>query len=283
MPTANYNFPEINPADPFDGANDINKLAAAIDTSMKEVELLGKAAQFELPAATTTKLGGVKPDGSTVKVSGDGTISTKIDVYQLPPASRGELGGVIVKSDSGFNLKPDGELSIDPQSVTLPPNSVGTNEIEDGSVTTPKIANGAVTREKLATAVQNTIDASSDYVNGRMKELSFTPNSLIPGFTNSSVKVYTWGPCVVVDFINAEVNVSAPTQTFNVGTIVKSQLPGNLVPIGLGSPGVIAQTDAPKGEGNIKIDQSGAVTLTFGAQLPTDTYHFGGSSTAIFF
>ncbi len=283
MATDNYGFPEINPASPFNGANDINALATAIDTSMKEVELLGKAAQFELPAATPTTLGGVKPDGATVKVSGDGTISTKIEAYELPPASRGELGGVKVPLNSGFNLKPDGELSIDPKSVALPPNSVGTEQLEDSAVTTVKIAPNAVTREKLAVSLQDVIDKSSDYVTGGMTEIKLTPNSLIPGFTESSVKVYTWGPCVVVDFINAEINVSAPTAKFNVGTVNKASLPKSLKPIGFGSPNVIATESSHTFGGYCTITENGAIELTFGESLQANTYTIGGDSTMVFF
>lgn len=283
MATENYNFPEINPAAPFDGANDINKLAAAIDTSMKEVELLGKAAQFELPAATTTTLGGVKPDGTTVKVAGDGTITTKVDAYKLPPASRGELGGVIVKADSGFNLKPDGELSIDPQSVALPPNSVGTDEIQDSAVTTAKLAAGAVTREKLSESLQELFDNSSDYVNGVMKELTLVPNSLIPGFTKASVKVFSWGPVVVVQFINADLNVSSPGDTFNVGTVPQAQLPKSLHAVDNAAPGVAAQVEQlTKQVGWVTISSAGAITLKFGATLEANNYKLGGTSTVMF-
>lgn len=284
MPTKNYNFPEIDPSARFDGANDINHLAEAIDTSMKQVELLGKAAQFKLPVATTTELGGVKPDGTTVKVAADGTISTEVDSYRLPPASRSEIGGVKVPADSGFNLAPDGALSIDPDSVTLPPNSVGTAQIAGGAVTGAKLAAGAVTREKMSAALQQTIDASADYVGGNMKEIEFTPNTLIPGFTESTVKVFTWGPCVVVRFINAHVNVNSSTTEFNVGTATKTQLPSGLNVVGNGSPNVAVMLNTSQASaGYATIDQSGTIAVKLAKAVEIGEYVFTGNSTLLFF
>lgn len=61
--------------------------------------------EYVLPAATTSTLGGVKPDGTTITVAEDGTIqAVPAEVYNLPAATTSTLGGV----------KPDGTtISVD--------------------------------------------------------------------------------------------------------------------------------------------------------------------------
>lgn len=58
--------------------------------------------------ATTSKAGIVKPDGTTITVAADGTISGA-STYTLPPASASSLGGV--KVGDGLNVTDDGTLS----------------------------------------------------------------------------------------------------------------------------------------------------------------------------
>lgn len=197
MGTPNYNFPEIDPAARFDGANDINELANAIDTQMKQVEILGRDAQFELEPATSNKLGGVRI-GANVNVSADGTISTDADTYVLPPASNTTLGGVIVPADSGFHLEPDGTLSIDDASITLPVNSVGTAQIVDGAITTAKIAVGAVTYEKLSASMKATVDSADSYINGKAAPMTLT-DFTAPG-SAANAEARRWGNVIFIDF-----------------------------------------------------------------------------------
>ena len=54
---------------------------------------------YVLPVATEDKLGGVKPDGTTIKVDEDGTIHGA-NTYELPTASTEILGGVKVDGDT---------------------------------------------------------------------------------------------------------------------------------------------------------------------------------------
>nr|DAU59050.1 MAG TPA: hypothetical protein [Bacteriophage sp.] len=213
MGTPNYNFPEIDPAARFDGANDINNLANAIDSQMKQVEILGRDAQFELEPATSNKLGGVRI-GANVNIAGDGTISTDADTYVLPPASNTTLGGVIVPADSGFRLEPDGTLSIDDASITLPVNSVGTAQIVDGAVTTAKIAAEAVTYEKLSASMKSTVDQANAYINGQASPVTLT-DFTDPG-TVANLTARRWGNVIFLDFAGFKFNADGSSSAIDI-------------------------------------------------------------------
>ncbi|KAA6348667.1 hypothetical protein EZS27_003900 [termite gut metagenome] len=62
-----------------------------------------------LPVATPSVLGGVKPDGSTITVTEDGTISSIGGDYTLPPATADILGGI--KVGAGLSVTGEGILS----------------------------------------------------------------------------------------------------------------------------------------------------------------------------
>ena len=61
-----------------------------------------------VPTASTTVLGGVKVDGSTITINGNGVISGS-QLYTLPVATNAILGGVI--KGNGLQVKNDGTLS----------------------------------------------------------------------------------------------------------------------------------------------------------------------------
>lgn len=82
-----------------------------------------------VPIATTSVAGIVKPDGSTIKVTADGTISSASE-YTLPTATDTTLGGI--KVGSNLSITSDGTLSADAQQVTLY-SSTGQNT--DGAMT----------------------------------------------------------------------------------------------------------------------------------------------------
>lgn len=226
MSTPNYDFPEINPAAVFDGANDINKLANAIDSQMKQVETLGKDSQFTLQPATRVKLGGVRI-GANVNVSADGTISTDIDPYVLPPASSTTLGGVAVPTNSGINLTPDGVISIDDKSVTLPVNSVTTGQLQNKCVTSAKIADGAVTYEKLSNELQSQLEKASEYARGIFK--SVAPKDTFNGVTAETVKASLWGPLLSVVFNRTPFEIASSGTDFDLVSFKITDL--NLKPV----------------------------------------------------
>lgn len=81
----------------------------------------------DVPIATTTVPGKVMPDGTTITVAADGTISSAA-AYTLPPATTSTLGGVIV----GNNLTVDANGTLDATDTTY---TAGTNvQISAGNV-----------------------------------------------------------------------------------------------------------------------------------------------------
>ena len=66
--------------------------------------VISASTSYSLPTATTSVLGGVKIDGSTITISGSGVINANYTTYSLPTASSSVLGGVKV----GTGLTIDG-------------------------------------------------------------------------------------------------------------------------------------------------------------------------------
>lgn len=184
-----FGIPLIDPAAKFDGANDLNEMANAIDTAARTVQVLGEDAKYTLPIATPTRLGGVMPDGKTVKVANDGTISVDVDPYTLPPASPTTLGGVIVPDGSGFNLSPEGEISIDDSSVNVPNGSVTSEKIANGAITTAKIADGAVALENLAPSIQTQVADMQEILKGQQKTIKLVNAQ---GATVENAHMFYW-------------------------------------------------------------------------------------------
>lgn len=268
--TPNFGIPLIDPAAPFDGANDINKMATKIDESLETVKVLGQDATFTLEPATTIKLGGVRI-GTGVNVAPDGTISTKVEPYELPPASQTTLGGVKVPENSGFELGADGTLSIVDSSVRLPPNSVGTDQLADGAVTTAKIAAKTVTRENMAPAIQNLLDESENYVNGRMQAVVNVSYTGGVG-TAESAKVSIWGGCIGLRLRTLNVQGTGAASSFKVCEFPISAAPGDImmgntfVQLVSGSTTVGAKLTLSK---NVT---AYGITLSTNAALPNQAY-----------
>ena len=65
------------------------------------------SSDYELPAATTTSLGGIKV-GANLSITDDGVLSTNASQYELPIASTSTLGGIKISSD--FTIDEDGTL-----------------------------------------------------------------------------------------------------------------------------------------------------------------------------
>ena len=172
----------------------IDKLRGDVDG------LIAGGGEATVPIATTSKAGIVKPDGSTISVQVDGTVSlsdnsvnsTKlaaggvtedklsdgvkaklnkpaVESYTLPVATAASLGGV--KSGGDINVGSTGTMTVGTASVTETKLSAdvqaklnketGLTEVPDNSVTSAKIVNGAVTETKLSSEVQTKLNSSA--------------------------------------------------------------------------------------------------------------------------
>lgn len=89
----------------------------------------GNGAPYSLPTASTTTLGGVKIDGTSITINGSGVISASGSSYTLPTASTTTLGGVKVDGTS-ITINGSGVISSSSAIITSKNpangNSVGT-------------------------------------------------------------------------------------------------------------------------------------------------------------
>jgi plastocyanin len=77
--------------------------------------VISASTSYSLPTATTTVLGGVKVDGSTITINGSGVIMANYTTYSLPTATTTVLGGVKVDG-STVTINGSGVIS----SVSIP-------------------------------------------------------------------------------------------------------------------------------------------------------------------
>lgn len=125
-------------------------------------DLTNTPAAYSLPTASTTVLGGVKVDGSTITIS-SGVISSTY-TYTLPVASASTLGGV--KLGSGVSVDANGFLTVSTNYAGLGANTfTGTQALGGNLLTQPKLQ---AYRETLTTpAISSgtlTIDLSGSNV-----------------------------------------------------------------------------------------------------------------------
>lgn len=279
MSTTYYDFPEIDPSAKFDGANDINKLAQGIDSAMKQVEILGKEATYTLPAATATKLGGVRI-GANINVAADGTISTDADTYVLPAASQTTLGGVKVSPNSGINLAADGTISVDDKSITVSDGSITTAKLADGAVTTAKLAKNAVTYENCAQSLQTLIDSAESYTSGAFTPVPESNISRLQGDENT-LKVSQWGPALLVEVKNLDI-----TLTDSATSIDLFKLTGDYVPAHGGytaafGTATLGDTTRPFLIKNGRYDQE-KFTMVFDSAVSAGTWSVNCYGTGLF-
>lgn len=107
------------------------------------------------PIATVSTAGKVKPDGKTITIASDGTISGA-STYTLPSATESTLGGVYASvNSSAHNFTPLGSVfSQKGQGLVI-------TSINDDAITTRNLANDAVTADKIADGV---IPDMSNYI-----------------------------------------------------------------------------------------------------------------------
>ena len=106
---------------------------ATVATSGSYTDLTNTPASYSLPTATTSVLGGVKVDGSSIVIN-SGIISSTYS-YTLPAATTSTLGGV--RLGAGVNLDANGFLISD---VKLGTNTfTGTQNLQDNELIRAKL------------------------------------------------------------------------------------------------------------------------------------------------
>jgi hypothetical protein len=145
---------------------------------------------YTLPTATTSTLGGVIPDGVTITVNGSGEISAPY-TYILPVATTSVLGGVIVDGVS-IEVDVNGEIGLAPASSS----NLG----------------GVITDETTITADGSGIISLSAGI-GDLSDVD-------TGFTDGDVLTFnsgTWSPAPpTVDINNVSLISSSNPQDFDV-------------------------------------------------------------------
>ena len=156
------------------------------------------------PIATTSVAGIVKPDGSTIKVTADGTISSTAG-YTLPPATNTSLGGI--KVGSNLSITADGVLSADAQQVTL--------YSETGQNT-----DGAMTQKATTDALALKADSSSlapVATSGDYNDLDNLPT--LPTVNNGALTIQQNGTTLDTFTANSSDNKTINIQTITAETV----------------------------------------------------------------
>lgn len=156
----------------------LNKNAETGDITISSTS--GGGSTGDVPIATTTTAGKVKPDGTTITVTEDGTISANSS-YTLPTASTTQLGGVKVDGTS-VTINSDGVISAASGGGSAPTNMVTTDSDQtiNGSKT---FANGTGTAFTGTSSNSNSI-----IIDGDDKEIRF--NSV--GQSDAVIKNQGW-------------------------------------------------------------------------------------------
>ncbi len=113
LPSANFTYANITGKPTF----------ATVATSGSYTDLSNTPAAYSLPTATTTVLGGVKVDGSTITITGGVISAATGSSYTLPTASTTVLGGVKV---DGSSIVINSGVISSTYSYTLPAATVST-------------------------------------------------------------------------------------------------------------------------------------------------------------
>ena len=146
-------------------AGTVTSISANTLTSGQVTTALGftPGTAYSLPTATTTVLGGVKIDGSTITISGAGVITANYTTYALPTATTSVLGGVKVDG-STVTINGAGVITANYTTYSLPTATgsvlggvkVGTGLAIDGAGVLSASASSVPTYSAVTTLVVTT-------------------------------------------------------------------------------------------------------------------------------
>ena len=160
------------------------------------------------PIATTSVAGIVKPDGTTITVAPDGTISSASG-HTLTPATDTTLGGI--KVGSNLSITADGTLSADAQQVTL-------------YSTTGQNTDGAMTQKATTDALELKADSSSlapVATSGSYNDLSDKPT--IPTVNNGALAIQQNGTTLDTFTANSPDDKTVNIQTITAETVAPAE------------------------------------------------------------
>lgn len=170
-------------------------------------DLSGTPAAYSLPTATTSVLGGVKIDGTTITIA-SGVISAAGSSYTLPIASASVLGGV--KIGSGVSIDANGFLTVSTSYAGLGANTfTGTQALGGNLITQPKLqAYRETSTSPTISSGTLTLDLSGSNffavsLNAAITTLTIsnTPSSSAASFTleltaDGTARAVTWGSAI---------------------------------------------------------------------------------------
>ena len=196
LPTANFTYANLTG----------KPTLANVATSGSYTDLSNTPASYSLPTASTTVLGGVKVDGSSITITG-GVISSA-NSYTLPAASVSVLGGV--KIGSGVSVDANGFLTVSTSYAGLGSNTfTGTQALGGNLLTQPKLQ--AYRETSTSPAISSgtlTLDLSTSNffavsLNAAITTLTIsnTPASSAASFTleltaDGTARAVTWGSAI---------------------------------------------------------------------------------------
>ena len=204
-------------------------------------QIMNKPTSFyTLPTATTTVLGGVRIDGTSITMASNGQISATPSGYNLPAATYGSLGGVIV--GAGLSVSNAGVLTANVQSLPVASATVL------GGI---KIGSGLAIDSSTGIASVDLPTASATILGGVKVGNGLSIDSSGVLSTNSSA-IAIASPTTLGGIKNGNtINVDQTSGVANIVPATSSQLGGVIIGSGLAitAAGVLSATGGGGGGG----------------------------------
>ena len=204
-------------------------------------QILNKPASFyTLPQASTTVLGGVRIDGTSITMASNGQISAAPSGFTLPVATNGTLGGVMI--GAGLSITTSGVLSTTVQSIPVASATIL------GGI---KIGSGLAIDSSTGIASVDLPTASATVLGGVKvgSGLSIDSSGIL---STSSSAISIASPTTLGGIKNGtSINVDHTTGVTNIVPATSSQIGGVIIGSGLAitATGVLSATGGGGGGG----------------------------------
>ena len=230
--------------------NSVQPVNADWNSSSGLTQILNKPTSFyTLPQATTTVLGGVRVDGTSITIDpSNGQISAAPSGYTLPAATGATLGGVII--GAGLSVSNTGVLSSNVQSLPVASATVL------GGI---KIGSGLAIDSSTGIATVTLPTASSTVLGGVKVGNGLAIDSSGVLSTNSSA-ISIASPTTLGGIKNGpSINVDQTSGVTNIVPATSSQLGGVIVGSGLSitAAGILSATGGGGGGGGGRGERGG--------------------------